>query len=437
MALTFKGGVHPREMKEMTSKKPIQAMDVPEKLYFPMLMHIGAPAQPIVAVGDRVLVGQKIADSQAAVSSPIHSSVSGIVKSIEAWNHPSGNKIETIVVENDFKDELSPDVKPRGTVESLTSEEIIDVIRDSGIVGLGGAMFPTHIKIRSGLGSTDTIIINSAECEPYITSDHRTLLEYPNDVLGGTEALMKIYGVHNLIIAIEENKPDVIRKYTQFVKDKSGISICTMKTKYPQGAEKQIIKAVTGREVPSGKLPSDVGCAVFNTDTAAAIYRAITTGMPVVRRVITVSGSAVSNPGNYLVRIGTPLSFVFENAGGFKKTPSKIIMGGPMMGIAQFALDAPVIKGTNALLAFCTAEDKTVENPVCIRCGKCVSVCPMKLTPIYMYMYASKDRLEECEKLNVLDCIECGACSYICPGRLHLGQAFKTAKQRILANKRK
>lgn len=437
MAITFRGGVHPRDMKQMTSKKPIQALDVPERLYFPMSMHIGAPVQPLVAVGDRVLVGQKIADSQAAVSSPIHSSVSGTVKSIEAWNHPVGNKMETIIVENDFQDELSPDVKPRGTVGSLTSEEIIDIIRDSGIVGLGGAMFPTHVKIRSGLGTVDTIIINSAECEPYITSDHRVLLEYPDEVLGGAEALMKVYGVRNLVIAVEENKPDVIKKYSEYIKDRSGISICSMKTKYPQGAEKQIINAVTGREVPSGKLPSDVGCAVFNTDTAAAIYRAITTGLPVIRRIVTVSGSAVSSPGNYLIRIGTPLEFVFEKTGGFKKTPSKITMGGPMMGLAQFALDAPVIKGTNALLAFCKDEDKTAENPVCIRCGKCVSVCPMRLTPIYMYMYASKDRLEDCEKMNVLDCMECGACSYICPGRLHLVQAFKTAKQRILANKRK
>lgn len=428
----FQGGVHPDDRKDATRNKPIEKLPPPARLVIPMEMHIGSPCEPLCKMGQSVFMGEKIAADTSAVSAPIHAPVSGKVAAIEPLPHPGGGRVLSVVLENDGKDTPHPGIRPFGSVESLSPEELINIIREAGIVGLGGATFPTHVKIRSGLGKVDTLILNAAECEPYITSDHRIMLETPEEVVGGLRALMKIYGLDSAVIAVESNKPDAAEALRRTLPKKTGgIRVKTLATRYPQGAEKQLIRSVTGREVPPGALPAAVGAAVFNVDTAAAIHRAVTTGMPLLRRIVTVSGSGVSNPKNFNVRLGTPLADVFEATGGFREQPFKVIMGGPMMGVAQHNLEAPVIKATNALLAFARAEGPVVKNPLCIRCGRCVSVCPARLLPVYIYMYEQKNMLPECERLRVADCIECGACSYICPGRLHLVHSFRTAKQKI------
>ncbi len=432
MVFAFQGGIHPEDKKESTRHKSIERLPPPERLVLPMDMHIGAVSEPIVAVGQTVLLGEKIADSAAAVTAPIHAPVSGKVTAIEPLPHPGGARVLSVVLENDGQDSPHPGVKPFGSVESLTVEELLTIAREAGLVGLGGATFPTQAKIRSGIGRVNTLILNGSECEPYITSDHRIMLESPEEVVGGLFALMKIYGLDNAVIAVESNKPDAVETLRKTLpRRNSAIRVVTLPTRYPQGAEKQLIRAITGREVPPGQLPAAVGAAVFNVDTAAALHRAITTGMPLIRRIVTVSGSGVSNPKNLLVRIGTPMRVVFEATGGFRELPHKIIMGGPMMGVAQHDLAAPVIKATNALLAFSRGEGPTERNPICIRCGRCVQVCPMRLLPIYMYQYEQKNMLDECERMRVADCIECGCCSYSCPGRLHLVHSFKTAKQKL------
>ncbi len=435
--MPFRGGVHPDDKKTSTKAKPIEKLPAPARVVLPMSMHIGAPCEPLVKVGQMVAMGECIADSPAPVSAPIHATVSGKVAAIEALPHPDGTRKLSVVIENDGEDTLHPSIRPRGSVESLTADELLQIVRQAGLVGLGGAAFPTHTKILSGRGRIDTLILNACECEPYITSDHRILLETPEEVVGGLRILMKIFGVTKAVIGIEGNKydaADVLRR--TLPKKDDGIQVKMLRTRYPQGAEKQLIQAVTGREVPPGKLPAEARAAVFNVDTAAALHRAVTTGLPLLRRIVTVAGSAVSNPKNLYVTIGTPLEEVFAATGGFREKPFKVIMGGPMMGVAQHNLAAPVIKATNALLAFSRGEGPTVPHPVCIHCGKCVRVCPMNLQPVYLYMYEQKNRLEDCEKLNVADCIECGCCSYICPGRLHLVHSFRTAKMKLQAQKK-
>ncbi len=432
MALAFHGGIHFDDKKESTRHKSIEKLPPPERLVVPMDMHIGALCEPLVKVGQAVLMGEKIADSAAPVSAPVHAPVSGKVLSIEPLPHPNGSRVLSVVLENDGLDKPHPDVKPFGSVESLTAEELMTIAREAGLVGLGGATFPTHAKIKSGLGKVDTLILNGAECEPYITSDHRIMREAPEEVVGGLFALMKIFGLEKAVIAVESNKSDAVDSLRRTLPKRfSAIRVVTLPTRFPQGAEKQLIRAITGKEVPPGGLPAAVGAAVFNVDTAGALHRAITTGIPIIRRIVTVSGSGVSNPKNLHVRIGTPMSAVFEATGGFKEQPQKIIMGGPMMGVAQHNLAAPVIKATNALLAFSRGEGPTEKNPICIRCGRCVRACPMRLLPIYMYMYEQKNMLDQCERMRVADCIECGCCSYSCPGRLHLVHSFRTAKQKL------
>ncbi|MCL2031550.1 MAG: electron transport complex subunit RsxC, partial [Oscillospiraceae bacterium] len=311
-----------------------------------------------------------------------------------------------------------------------------NIIHGAGIVGLGGATFPTHAKIRSGLGKVSHIIINGCECEPYITVDHRLLLESPEEVVGGLKILMKIFGVARGTVAIEANKRDAIESIRRTLpRRKVGISVRSLPVRYPQGAEKQLIQSIADKEVPPGALPAAVGTAVFNADTAAAVHRAVTTGMPLIRRIVTVSGSAVSNAKNLSVRVGTPLEAVFAATGGFRETPGKVLMGGPMMGIAQFDLSAPVIKATNAVLAFSRGETGAGRDQTCIRCGKCVQVCPVNLEPVYLYIYERKNRLDMLEKYNITDCFECGCCSYICPGRLHLVHSIRTGKQKLAAGR--
>lgn len=432
MAQSFFGGIHPNDKKAATNKKPIELLPPPAQVVIPMSLHIGAPCKPCVAVGDQVTVGQKIGEATAFVSAPIHASVSGKVVAVEPRIHFSGVKVMSVVIENDFNDTICPAIKPVEKPGDLTPEQLVEIVKEAGIVGLGGATFPTHIKISSGLGKVDTVIINAAECEPYITSDHRYMLERPEEIIGGAKILARIFGVDRVHIGVEANKQNAAELLRLKIEEEKAPAVVeVLHTRYPQGAEKQLCQSITGRQVPPGALPAAIGCAVFNTVTAAAIYQAVTRGMPVTRRVVTVSGSGVNDPKNLDCPIGTPICELLDACGGVKKTTFKVMMGGPMMGHVQYDMDAPIGKGTNAILAFCEDEERTVEHPACIRCGKCVSVCPMHLMPVFMYQYERAGMLQELENANVMDCIECGACTYICPGRLHLVQTFRAGKQKI------
>lgn len=432
MRYTFKGGIHPHVNKEMTHAGPIDRMPAPPVLVIPMLQHLGEPCKPLVKPGDRVFMGQKIGDSDAPLSCPVHSPVSGIVKSIEPKWHPSGEKVVSAVIENDYEDKYADTIRnSEKEPVDFTPQDIIAITREAGVTGMGGAGFPTYIKLRTAAErKIDKLIINGAECEPYITADHRAMIEYPRAIIGGIKLMMKCLRLKEAFVGIEDNKLDAIETMRTVAWD-SNIHIVKLKSKYPQGAEKQMIKVISGREVPPGKLPMDIGCAVFNVDTCASIYRTAKNGTPLIKRVVTIAGSAVSRPKNLLVRIGTPFSDVFEYCNGFAKTPVKIIMGGPMMGHAQHTLESPVIKVTNGLLAFTAKEAEIANNPACIRCGKCVAVCPMRLMPNYIAMYADKSMYHECKKLNAVDCIECGSCAYVCPARKHLVQIMRMAKAEI------
>ncbi len=436
MAHTFPGGIHPDAHKEATCGKAIELLKAPEKVILPVSMHIGAPCSPLVNVGDHVCLGQKIADSSAPVSAPVHATVSGTVTEIAPKLHPNGSMVLSIVIENDGLDTPDDSIHPRD-IDTLSPEQIIAAVREAGIVGHGGAAFPTHVKISSGLGKVDSVLINCAECEPYITSDHRILLEYPWDVIGGARILQKLFGVKTAVLGIELNKQDAFPVLKSHLPADGSVTLAPLACKYPQGAEKQLIKALTGRDVPSGKLPADAGCAVFNADTAGAIYRLFITGLPMMRRIVTVSGSAVSNPKNLEVRIGTPVEDLLEACGGFLEPPNKLLMGGPMMGNPLFSAEVPVIKGTNAILAFCKEKCPIPARTACIRCGKCVSACPMHLMPTSIYQNYEKHNLAGCERYRALDCVECGACTYVCPAKIPLVQGIRAAKQRVLDARRK
>ena len=438
MSHKFYGGVHPAEHKEATERKPVVPLEeAPAQVVIPMSMHVGAPCKPIVAVGDEVKVGQKIGEI-AGLGAPIHASVSGKVVAVEARPHPGGGKMMSVVIENDFQDTPCETIKHRDNVDALTPQEIIDIVKEAGITGMGGAGFPTHVKLSGAVGKVDAILINGAECEPYITADHRLMLEQGERIIEGTRILMQTFGLDKGYIAIEDNKPDAIEKMKSLSGD--GIEVVACRTRYPQGAEKQLIQRITGREVPPGGLPAHVGCAVFNAGTTAAVYDAVVKGKPLTERIVTLTGGALNEPRNVVVPFGTPMEHLVKEAGGFKEEPDRVLVGGPMMGIALYDLSACTIKGNNALLCMTRAEAaEHVENPTCIRCGKCVNVCPMHLTPVYMHLYTEKRMWDEAEHMNLLDCIECGSCNYICPARVPLVQSFRMAKFEIrtLAMKRK
>lgn len=429
--LTFKKGIHPEDHKESTAGKPIVYVTPPKELYFPLQQHIGAPLSPVVEKGDSVLMGQVIAESDAPLSVPLHSSVSGIVKDIGMYWHPSGVRVPTIVIENDGLD-TPASLIPTKPLDELNNEEILQIIRSAGIVGMGGAGFPTHVKLSPPKDKPiSCVIVNGAECEPYLTSDHRVMLETPEEVLSGLLIVMRLFSLQSATIAVEENKQDAIAELVKSSPKYPGIEVVTLKKKYPQGGEKQLIYAVTGKEVPSGGLPSDLGCLVLNIDTVTAIYRAVVKGLPLIRRIVTVSGDCVHSPGNFFVRLGTPFSSVIEAAGGVVTEPAKILMGGPMMGISGHSLDVPVIKGTSAILLFSEERAKVgVETP-CIRCGKCIEVCPMNLRPSFINAYYVNGHFDKCEEEHCKDCIECGSCSYVCPAKRHLVQSIRVAKQKI------
>lgn len=435
---TFKGGINPPGYKELTNGKPIVKANDPKVVYIPLQQHIGVPCKSAVKVGEYVKMGQKIGVSVAFVSAPVHSSVSGIVKGIEPMYTPSGAKVDTIIIESDGLDEPHESMKPKGNLEDLSPSEIIEIIKEAGITGLGGAGFPTHVKLSPPPEKKiDTFILNGAECEPFLTPDHRSMLEMFEKIVFGTKALMKALNTENGIIAIEKNKMDAIEAFKAVLKDSDNIKLVTMETKYPQGDEKRIINAILGKEVPSGGLPMDVGCVVNNVSTAKAVADAILEGKTLYERIVTVTGHIVKEPMVLLAKIGTPIQELIEQCGGFTETPGKILIGGPMMGKSQFTTAVPIIKTTGGILGLSKEETKPVKVSPCIKCGQCLDVCPVYLQPLYISAYSLQNKFDEAEKYRALDCVECGACSYICPAKRPLSESIKIAKNEILKKRKK
>ncbi|MEF9990804.1 MAG: electron transport complex subunit RsxC [Romboutsia sp.] len=437
--LTFKGGIHPPYRKEYSNQKPLERAESPKVVYIPLQQHIGAPAKAIVEVGEEVKLGQKIGEQQGFVSCNVHSSVSGKVIAIEQREVAGGSGL-CVSIQNDFKEELHESVKTKGDLEKLTKEEIISIIKEAGIVGMGGATFPTHVKLSPPPDKNiDIVILNGAECEPYLTADHRLMLEHPEDVVFGLKVLMKALNVKKGFIGIEINKPDALEAVKNIVKEYSDIEVVSLEVKYPQGAEKQLIYACTGREVPSGALPMDAGAVVNNVGTAAQVAKTIKTGMPLVERITTVTGSCISEPKNIITKVGTMVSEIIDQCGGFKENEKlgKVIMGGPMMGIAQCTIDIPTNKGSSGILCLNEAESRMPKRNNCIRCGRCVDICPAFLQPIYISAYSQKNEFKRSQEYRALDCIECGSCSFVCPARIPLLQSIRNAKKEILALKRK
>jgi electron transport complex protein RnfC len=428
IARRFRGGIKPGHLKETAELETVK-MPLPSKVIIPMVQHIGAPCVPLVKKGDRVLAGQKIGDSDKFISAPVHSSVSGTVADVKPMVYSNGMEIMAVEIKPDGFQEVHESVAPPVCPDR---ESTIRAIRESGIVGLGGAGFPTSVKLSPPPGRTiDTLVINGAECEPFITSDYREMMESPEYIIKGTKKVMEIIGAGKAYIGIENNKPDAIGLLSSLLTDSDNIEVVSLPARYPQGGEKQLIYALTGRKVPTGKLPADVGVLVQNVATVSFIAQYFETGMPLVKRKITVDGSAVANPMNVEVLIGTPLREIFDFCGGFCDEPRKVIMGGPMMGVAQHSLDDPVLKLNNALLAFSGKEGEQPKEEVCIRCGKCVFACPMSLLPLYINLNVVNGKFEETEKYHVNDCIECGCCSYVCPASRNLVQSVRIAKAEL------
>ncbi len=432
---SFHGGIHPRGNKEATARKNITELAPPEELVFPLSQHIGAPSVPCVKAGDRVLMGQKIAEAGGFMSANIHSSVSGEVVAIEKRLHPNGLPTESIIIKNDGQDEEAPRIEKHGAdFKSKSPKELIEIIKEAGVVGMGGATFPTHVKLSvPDEAKIDYVIINGAECEPHLTSDHREMLENPKVIITGLKILMHIFGLKDGYIGIENNKKDAIEvmKKTAANEKDCNIHIVTLKTKYPQGAEKQLISAVCKRKMAPGTLPWQSGCIVNNIDTCASIARAVVDGKAVISRIVTVSGDAIAEPMNIRTRIGVPFSHLIESAGGYKYEAKKVIMGGPMMGMAVANTDVPVIKGTSGITAYSERLAMLDKESPCIRCAKCVYVCPMGLEPNRLDLSARLHDRDALMKLNVNDCIECGSCAYVCPSKRRQVQQIKVAKVKL------
>ncbi len=436
---TFKGGVHPYDGKELSKDKPIQEYLPKGDLVYPLSQHIGAPAKPVVAVGDTVKVGQMIAEAGGFVSAPIYATVSGTVKAIEPHRVVVGDMVNSIVIENDGEYN-AVEFEEVEDVSTLSKEEIVAKIQNAGIVGMGGAGFPTHVKLSpKEPEKIDYVIANCAECEPYLTSDYRRMLEEPEKLVEGMRIILSLFDNAHGIFGIEDNKKDCIKLLSDMVKDEPRMEVKALRTKYPQGSERHLIYATTKRAINSTMLPADAGAIVDNVDTIVAIYNAVKLGQPLMHRIVTITGDAIVNPANYSICIGTNYAELVEAAGGFKEHPQKIISGGPMMGFAMFSLDIPTTKTTSALLCMTEDEVRKAEAKAthCINCGRCVEGCPSRIVPSRLADFAENHQEELFEKWHGLECVECGSCSYICPAKRNLVQAIRVMKKTVTANKRK
>lgn len=435
---TFQGGIHPYEGKELSMDQPMRELQPGRELVFPMSQHIGAPAKPVVAVGDKVLAGQKLGEAAGNISAHVLSSVSGTVTKIEPRLMPGGNKVLSVVVENDGEYKTIVGIGKKRDYKKLKKQEIRNIIKEAGIVGMGGAAFPTHVKLTpKDANAIDTIIVNGAECEPYLTSDYRVMMETPELLVEGLKIVLQIFDKAKGVIAVEHNKPEAIKKLSALVEKEERIEICELKTKYPQGGERFLIYAVTKRKINSSMLPSDAGCIVNNVDTFVAIRQAVCESTPLLRRIITVSGDAIKSPCNLIVRTGTLYQELLDAAGGFVTEPEKLISGGPMMGKAVFTTDIPVTKNSSALLALTKDEASEFEPSACIRCGRCAEVCPGGIIPQALYEAAVCGDKERFSALDGMECCECGCCTYICPAKRHMTQAFAQMKAEVTADRRK
>lgn len=434
--MTFKGGVHPYDGKDLSKDKPIRELLPKGELVYPLSQHIGAPATPVVAVGDSVLRGQKIAEAGGFVSAPIYASVSGVVKAIEPRRVTVGDMVKSIVIESDG--EMKEVSFQPADASSLSREELIGKIKDAGIVGMGGAGFPTHVKLSpKEPDKIEYIIANCAECEPYLTSDYRRMIEQPDKLVAGMEIVLRLFPNAKGVFGVEDNKPDCIEALKGLTKDNARMSVAPLKTKYPQGGERQLIYAVTGRSINAKMLPADAGCIVDNVETLVAVYNAVSLGQPLMNRIFTVTGNAVSDPQNFYICIGTNYQELLEAAGGLKEKCEKMIAGGPMMGFAMFDINVPTTKTTSSLLCFTKDEVAANESTACINCGRCVEACPELLVPSRLADYSERGQSDVFEKWNGLECVECGSCSYVCPAKRPLAQSVKTMKKQVLAAKRK
>jgi electron transport complex protein RnfC len=418
MAKTFRGGARPGEAKTATSGKAIAETAPPSRVVIPLSQHTGSPARPIVKAGDAVKVGTKIAEGDGFVSAPVHASVSGIVRSVGEFPHPLGRTLPAIEIENDGKDEWV-DLGSWRDLAGADPQTVRDAVREAGIVGLGGAAFPTHVKLTPPPGKRiSTVILNGTECEPYLTADYRIMMEHAPDVIGGLEVMMRAVGAERGLVAVESNKPEAAASMSEAAGGKSGIDVCELKPKYPQGSEKLLIKALTGREMPRGGLPADVECLVQNVGTSLAVYEALRWGRPLVRRVITLTGSAALAPANLRVRIGTSFAHVIASSGGARDDCAKLLMGGPMMGIAEATAEVPVVKATTGITLIRERDVCPDEAGPCIRCGRCVDRCPVGLVPNEIARCVEKGKLEWAVSYGLNDCIECGVCAYVCPAKI-------------------
>ncbi len=430
MKRLFFGGVHPRYNKELSTQSTQLLPVVPNEVIIPLSQHIGVPCRSLVAVGDTVQRGQKIGDGDG-MCVPVHASVSGTVTAIEPRLHPNGKLVESIVIHNDGTDTTCESVGCDLPLEALDADAVLHAIREAGVVGMGGAAFPGDVKALTALGTVDTLIANACECEPYITADDMLLRTQAQQVLDGMMILNSLFKPRRLVVAIEDNKPQAIAQLKAIGASYPAIELRVLPTRYPQGSEKQLVQAVTGRQIPPAGLPRDVGCVVFNVATLASVYKAVRLGLPVTERIVTVTGEAVTHPQNFTVRIGTAFADVIAAAGGLTDTAARVINGGPMMGIAQGDLTAPIVKATNAVLCLAQNSNDQAKASVCIRCSKCVEVCPMHLKPLYIARYTVAGDAAELQRLNVVDCIECGCCAYICPAKLPLAEKCRLGKQLV------